>query len=60
LAGGRLLNDRNTANKSTKNKHFNSLALSPGGDFVIGGGNGKNICLYDLKHKVLMRRFAVT
>ncbi len=27
---------------------------------MIGGGNGKNICLYDLKHKVLLRRFAVT
>ena len=27
---------------------------------MIGGGNSKNICLYDIKHKVLLRRFAVT
>jgi len=60
LMGGRLQADRNTASKSTKNKHFNTLALSPNGDYVLAGGNGKNICLYDLKHKVLLRRFAVT
>ena len=34
--------------------------MSPTGDFIIGGGNSKNICLYDLKHKVLLRRYAVT
>lgn len=36
------------------------MALSPIGDFLIAGGNSKHICLYDLKHKVLLRRFAVT
>ena len=60
LAGGRLQEDRNTASKSTKNKHFNSLSLSPNGDFCIGGGNSKHICLYDLKHRILLKRFAVT
>lgn len=60
LAGGRLQDDRNTAKKSTKNKHFQTLSMSPNGDYVIGGGNGKNICLYDIKHKVLLRRFAVS
>ena len=60
LAGGRLQEDRNTAKNSTKNKHFNSLTLSPSGEYAIGGGNGKNICLYDVKHKVLLKRFAVT
>ena len=55
-----MQDDRNTAKKSTKNKHFTTVNLSPNGQFVIGGGNAKNICLYDLKHKVLLRRFAVT
>jgi len=36
------------------------VALSPNGEFVIGGGNSKNICLYDIRNKVLLRRFAVT
>jgi periodic tryptophan protein 2 len=49
-----------SSKKSTKNKNFNSIAISPNGDFVIGGGNSKNICLYDLRYKLLLRRFAVT
>ena len=61
IAGGRLQDDRNTAKTSTKNKSFNSIALSPAfGDLAIGGGNSKNICLYDIKHKVMLRRFAIT
>jgi periodic tryptophan protein 2 len=49
-----------TAKNSTKNKHFTSIAISPNGDFVIGGGNSKNICLYDVKHKLMLTRFAIT
>jgi periodic tryptophan protein 2 len=60
IHGGRLREDRVTAKNSTKNKHFNSIAVSPNGDFIIGGGNSKHLCLYDLNHKLLMRRFAVT
>lgn len=60
LGGGRLRDDRVTAANSTKNKHFASVAVSPNGDFVLGGGNAKNVCLYDLRHKVMVRRFAVT
>lgn len=60
IAGGRMQDERQTAKNSTKNKHFNSMALSPAGDFVLAGGNSKNICLYDLRHKVLLRRFAIT
>ena len=31
IKGGRLRDDRNTANNSTKNKYFNSICLSPSG-----------------------------
>lgn len=55
-----MRDDRNSAKKSTKNKYFNSLAVSPNGEFVIGGGNSKNICLYDIKNKIMLRRFAIT
>ena len=60
IQGGRLQDDRNTAAKSTKNKHFNSLSISPSGLFVIGGGNSKNLCLYDVTNKLLLRRYAIT
>ena len=60
IQGGRLQDDRKSAKNSTKNKHFTSVTLSPNGEFCLGGGNSKNICLYDMKHKVLLKRFAVT
>lgn len=60
IAGGRLRDDRMTAKKSTKNKHFNAISVSPNGDYVIGGGNSKHICLYDIRHRLMIRRFAVT
>ena len=60
IAGGRLRDDRATAKISTKDKHFNSVAISPNGDFIIGGGNSKNICLYDMRYKLMLKRFAVT
>jgi len=36
------------------------LSISPSGEFLIGGGNSKNICLYDVKNKLLLRRYAIT
>ena len=56
LAGGRNQDDRKSTKKSTKNKHRTSVALSANGEFVIGGGNFKNICIYELRHKVLWKR----
>ena len=60
IAGGRLRDDRVTAKNSTKNKHFNSISVSPNGDFLIGGGNSKHLCLYDLKHRLMVARYAIT
>mmetsp|Transcript_3379 Transcript_3379/g.5678 ORF Transcript_3379/g.5678 Transcript_3379/m.5678 type:complete len:393 (-) Transcript_3379:434-1612(-) len=60
LLGGRLKSERNTAKKSSRNKHFNSIDVSPNGQFLLGGGNSKHICLYDVHNKILLRRFAIT
>ncbi len=60
IAGGRLRDERVTAKNSTRNKNYNSIAISPNGEFIIGGGNSKNVCLYDIRHKLMMKRFAIT
>lgn len=60
IAGGRLREDRVTSKNSTKNKHFNQVAVSPNGEFIIGGGNSKHVCLYDMRYKLLLKRFAIT
>ena len=60
LAGGRLRDERVSAKNSTRNKYLTTVAVSPTGDFFLGGGNTKNLCLYDLRYKLLMKRFALT
>ena len=60
IKGGRLRDDRNSSKNSTKNKYFNSVCISPCGKYVLGGGNSKNVCVYDLGSRVLIRRFALT
>lgn len=27
---------------------------------MLGGGNSKNLCLYDIRNKLLLRRYAIT
>ena len=49
IQGGRLRSDRQTSKNSTKNKHFNSVSVSPNGQLTLGGGNSKNICLFNIK-----------
>jgi len=43
-----------------KDKYFRSLTFSADGEFILGGGNAKNICLYHRREKMLVKKFAVT
>ena len=60
ISGGRRMNDRFTANNSSLSKYFTSLDFSPDGMHLIGGGNSKWICLYDVEQGVLVKKWATT
>ena len=60
VAGGRGYTDRFTAKNNPQNKKFNSICYSPDGWMVLGGGESKFACIYDLRHKVLLHRFSFT
>ena len=60
IRGGRHTDDRNTSKGSTKNCYFNSICYNSTGENILGGGNSKYICLYDVAHKVLIKKFMVT
>ncbi|KAL4194141.1 hypothetical protein AMTRI_Chr05g67220 [Amborella trichopoda] len=57
IAGGRLMSDRRSAEKSTSGKCFTSLCYSVDGSYILAGGNSKYICMYDVADQVLLRRF---
>ena len=60
IRGGRLSDDRNMSKNSTKNAYFNSICYNSTGEIIIGGGNSKNLCLYNVFHKVLIKKFIIT
>ncbi|KRX01618.1 WD40-repeat-containing domain [Pseudocohnilembus persalinus] len=60
LYGGRLNNERQTAQTSSRNKHFRSIEYSSDGEYILAGGNAKNLCLYELKHRVMLKKFQFT
>lgn len=56
LLGGRLEGSKTAA----KNSHFNSIAYNADGSCIIGGGDSKYVCLYDVESKSLLRRFTIS
>jgi periodic tryptophan protein 2 len=60
VAGGRGVTDRFTSKTNPNNKKFNSITYSPDGGFLLAAGNSKFLCIYDMKHRVLMSKFSFT
>ncbi|CAG8482711.1 6342_t:CDS:2 [Diversispora eburnea] len=60
ISGGRKIDDRRTAANSSSGKSFNSLCYSADGSCIIAGGNSKYICLYDVKEKLLIKKYQIS
>ncbi|KAJ3670982.1 hypothetical protein LUZ60_008408 [Juncus effusus] len=60
IAGGRLMTDRRTAESSGMGKYFTSLCYSADGEWILAGGNGRFVCMYDVAEQVLLKRFQIT
>eukprot|EP01017_Pseudomicrothorax_dubius_P008801 TRINITY_DN12918_c0_g1_i1.p1 TRINITY_DN12918_c0_g1~~TRINITY_DN12918_c0_g1_i1.p1 ORF type:complete len:458 (-),score=80.59 TRINITY_DN12918_c0_g1_i1:514-1887(-) len=60
LVGIRGSKDEITAKSNMNNKHFKSLCYSADGDYVLAGGSSKYVYLYELKHRILLKRYGMT
>ncbi|KAI9032276.1 quinon protein alcohol dehydrogenase-like superfamily [Hyaloraphidium curvatum] len=60
LQAGRKSSDRTTAANAAAGKHFTSLCYSADGTCLLAGGNAKNVCIYDLGSRVMLKRFRVS
>lgn len=60
LCGGRKSTDEFTADHNMEGKFFRSVCYSTDGEYVIGGGRSKYICIYELRGKTLVRKYALT
>ncbi|RKP07083.1 WD40 repeat-like protein [Thamnocephalis sphaerospora] len=57
--GRRQTDRRSTANRDS-DRYFNSLCYTADGRTVLGGGNSRHVCLYDVDSRALLRRFEIS
>ncbi|XP_043502208.1 periodic tryptophan protein 2 homolog [Polistes fuscatus] len=60
LASGRLETDMISAKKSSQAKAFTSLCYTADGSCILAGGHSKNVCIYNVKESILLKKFEVT
>ncbi|XP_014678751.1 PREDICTED: periodic tryptophan protein 2 homolog [Priapulus caudatus] len=60
LGGGRRETDKVTAKKSREGRTFVTLCYSPDGECIIAAGQSKNVCIYSVREKVLIKKFEIT
>ncbi|XP_060523591.1 periodic tryptophan protein 2 homolog [Cylas formicarius] len=60
LGSGRSDNDLITAKKSLEAKAFTSLCYSADGEYLLAGGMSKNVCIYNVKEALLVKKFEIT
>ncbi|CAG9859982.1 unnamed protein product [Phyllotreta striolata] len=60
LGSGRSETDLITAKKSLESKCFTSLCYSADGESLIAGGQSKNVCIYNVKEALIIKRFEIT
>ena len=58
--GGRSQFDKFSAQKSFKNKHFNSLNYNLAGNLLLAGGESQYVCLYDMHFQILIKKFCLS
>ncbi|XP_058810769.1 periodic tryptophan protein 2 homolog [Phymastichus coffea] len=60
LGSGRLETDLITAKKSLEGKAFTTLSYSADGNCILAGGQSKNVCIYNIKESILLKKFEIT
>jgi periodic tryptophan protein 2 len=60
LIGIRSASEAITAKSNSNNKHFDHICYSADGDYILAGGNSKYVFLYELRHRLLLKRFGLS
>lgn len=60
IGSARAVGDARSAEGSLSLRFFTSVDYSADGRCILAGGGSKRVCLYDLAHLSLIRRFTIT
>ncbi|XP_011404778.1 PREDICTED: periodic tryptophan protein 2 homolog [Amphimedon queenslandica] len=57
LEVGRRSADKITAKRLSENTHFTTLCYTADGQSLLAGGRSKFVCLYDVRHQQLLKKY---
>ncbi|XP_044259190.1 periodic tryptophan protein 2 homolog [Tribolium madens] len=60
LGSGRSDTDLITARKTLQAKAFTSLCYSADGEYILAGGQSKNVCIYNVAESLIVKKFEIT
>jgi len=60
IAGGRKVKDFTTAKNSPSGKSFTTVTYSSDGRCVLAGGESKFVCIYEVRHALLVKKFQLS
>ncbi|KAG4068090.1 hypothetical protein HA402_001515 [Bradysia odoriphaga] len=60
LGSGVSKTDLITAKKNLQGKYFSTIAYSADGSSLLAAGRSKNVCIYNVKDGILLKKFEVT
>ncbi|XP_044757310.1 periodic tryptophan protein 2 homolog [Coccinella septempunctata] len=60
LGSGKSDTDLISAKKNLEAKAFTTLCYSADGEYLLAGGQSKNICIYNVKQRLLVKKFEIT
>lgn len=60
IAGGRKLDDKVQQRNNAAGSAFTSVCYSADGSCILAGGNANYVCLYDIRERVLLKRWTLS
>jgi hypothetical protein len=60
MTGGRSYFSKITSENDPSNKYLKTIAYSPCGNYLYGGGKSKYLYVYDISHRMLLTKITLT
>ncbi|KAJ1640035.1 quinon protein alcohol dehydrogenase-like superfamily, partial [Pavlovales sp. CCMP2436] len=60
VLGGKSAGSRVSANNNSANQSFRAVSFSADGELLLAAGNSKYACMYDVKHRALLKRYQLS
>lgn len=60
IAGGRKQLDRVASQQNANSRYFTSICYSADGMYLLAAGNSKYVCIYEIAHQILVKKFQMS